>query len=62
MPEGFTLHLLAVFGYVAEADAGNFPYVLGGELKCVGGPAEKKEKKKKQFLVCTVSSNIHLSA
>lgn len=45
MPEGFTLHLLSVFGYVADADAGNLPHVLRRELKRVGGTTKKKGKK-----------------
>lgn len=28
VPEGFMLHLLSVFGDVADADPGNLPHVL----------------------------------
>lgn len=39
MPKVFTLHLLPVFGDVADADARDLPEVLGRELERVGGAA-----------------------
>lgn len=47
VPESFILHLLSVFRYVAKADAGYLPHVLGRELERVGGTAVKGQKKKK---------------
>lgn len=47
VPESFILHLLSVFCYVAEADAGYLPHVLGWELERVGGTAVKGQKNKK---------------
>lgn len=45
VPVSFVLHLLSVFGYVANADAGNLPHVLGRELKPVRGTAAKGQTK-----------------
>lgn len=45
MPESFILHLLSIFDYVTNADAGNLPHVLGRELKRVCGTAVKGQKK-----------------
>lgn len=39
VPNVFALHLLPVFGDVADADARDLPEVLGRELECVGGAA-----------------------
>lgn len=39
VPKVFALHLLPVFGDVADADARNLPQVLGRELEGVGGAA-----------------------
>ena len=44
VPESFTLHLFTLFRYVADADAGDLPHVLGRELKCVGGTAVKGQR------------------
>lgn len=41
VPESFILHLLPIFGYVADADSSDLSHMFGGELKCVSGATVK---------------------
>ena len=45
VPEGFALHLLALFGDMADRNASDLSQVLGGELKGVGGTAAERHNK-----------------
>lgn len=47
VPKVFALHLLPVFGDVADADTRNLPQVLGCELEGVRGTASRKKKDRK---------------
>lgn len=52
VPVSCVLHLLSVFGYVADADAGNVPHALGRELKPVGGTAVKGQNESCNWWQC----------
>lgn len=41
MPESFVLHLLSIFGDVADANSSDFSHMFGGELKRVSGTTVK---------------------
>lgn len=43
MPESLIFHLLAIFCDVADADASDFPHVLGRELERVSGTAVEEK-------------------